>query len=248
MRHPLRGPYRYVFLDIGETLVRLEPPLHVVLAEEASRLGARVALPAVQRRAAAAYRATATEPSARRFTLTADSSSAFWRGLYAELGREFGVRDVESFSAVVFRRCTRFESYAVVSGGVDVLRRLNRMGLRVVAVSNWEGWLPKLLSWLGLEPFLQAQAVSGLVGAEKPDPAIFAWALRRIRAKPAQVVHVGDSYALDVEGARAAGLDAIWLTDDAPADPGCPVIGRLDELPAVLRPYVDRPAWALPDA
>jgi putative hydrolase of the HAD superfamily len=52
---------------------------------------------------------------------------------------------------------------------------------------------------------------SALVGFEKPDPRIFATALTRTASDPARTVHVGDVYAADVLGARAAGLPAVLL-------------------------------------
>jgi FMN phosphatase YigB (HAD superfamily) len=53
--------------------------------------------------------------------------------------------------------------------------------------------------------------VSGDLGAGRPDPRIFAEALRAAGARPADAVMVGDNVAKDVEGALAAGLDAVWI-------------------------------------
>ncbi len=46
---------------------------------------------------------------------------------------------------------------------------------------------------------------------EKPDPAIFAGALRLGGATAAATVFVGDSPVYDVAGAKAAGMRAIWV-------------------------------------
>ena len=53
----------------------------------------------------------------------------------------------------------------------------------------------------------------------------------------AEAVHVGDNFAEDVEGATAAGIEAVWLRrrDDAsvaerPASTAVRVIATLDEL------------------
>ncbi|MED5621536.1 HAD family hydrolase [Ideonella sp. BN130291] len=48
-------------------------------------------------------------------------------------------------------------------------------------------------------------------GVGKPDPRIFHEACRRLGVAPHEVLHVGDDWMLDVEGARAAGLHAAWL-------------------------------------
>ena len=50
-------------------------------------------------------------------------------------------------------------------------------------------------------------------GISKPDPAIFHRALDRLRVDPARAVFVGDHPDVDVAGARAAGMFAIWRRD-----------------------------------
>ena len=45
----------------------------------------------------------------------------------------------------------------------------------------------------------------------KPDPRIFAIALERLGCAAADAVMIGDSWPADIEGARAAGVRAIWF-------------------------------------
>ena len=58
------------------------------------------------------------------------------------------------------------------------------------------------------------------VRAFKPHPEIFEKALEVSGCKPSEVLHVGDSYVSDVEGARAAGIDAILVDREGTAQ--CP--------------------------
>ena len=51
-------------------------------------------------------------------------------------------------------------------------------------------------------------------GIEKPDPQIFRIAATKAGCEPDQMVHVGDWLEVDVAGAQAAGLRAIWLNRD----------------------------------
>ena len=46
------------------------------------------------------------------------------------------------------------------------------------------------------------------VGACKPDPRIFAEAVRRAGVTASEILHVGDSWMWDVEGARGYGMGA----------------------------------------
>ncbi len=57
-------------------------------------------------------------------------------------------------------------------------------------------------------------------GVEKPDPRIFAVAAERAGCARAQLLHVGDSLATDVAGARGAGVVAVWLNRDGSKNPG----------------------------
>lgn len=78
-------------------------------------------------------------------------------------------------------------------------------------------------------------------GVGKPDPRIFHEACRRLGCAPAEVLHVGDDWTLDVLGARSAGLQAAWLCRDPAGEPpeACPDVWRvrdLGELAARLAP------------
>jgi len=63
----------------------------------------------------------------------------------------------------------------------------------------------------GLDRHIATIVVSGEIGFWKPEPAIFEGALRRLNVPASAASHVGDSYASDVVGARAAGVMPVWL-------------------------------------
>lgn len=122
----------------------------------------------------------------------------------------------------------RFRPFA---DAVPALRAARKRGLRLVVVSNWDASLREMLARVGLAPRVDGVIASAAVGAAKPDSAIFAAALELARVAPEEAVHVGDSLAEDVAGARAAGLAAIWLNRDGQdVPPGVASVRRLDEL------------------
>jgi HAD superfamily hydrolase (TIGR01549 family) len=63
----------------------------------------------------------------------------------------------------------------------------------------------------GLDTFVDVLVVSEEAGVPKPDAAIFALALERLGCAAHEAVMVGDSWAADVIGARAAGIRPIWF-------------------------------------
>ncbi len=72
----------------------------------------------------------------------------------------------------------------------------------------------------------------------KPAPDIFALSLRAVSGQPSTAVHVGDDVTLDVMGAHAAGMRAIWVTSTPDRSPGRQmadaVIATMQDLPAAV--------------
>lgn len=121
------------------------------------------------------------------------------------------------------------------------LATLRRAGYRMGLVSN-VSLLPHLmradLDRLGIASYLDASVFSSEVGVRKPDPRIFAEALRRIDASPAETVFVGDRLYDDVGGAKAVGMRTVltrqFRTEEDPEIEPDWVIGHIRELPGAL--------------
>ena len=67
------------------------------------------------------------------------------------------------------------------------------------------------LSGSGLEPYFETLTVSEEVGVKKPNPEIFYYALRKANAKPEESIVIGDEMAVDIDGARVAGIDQVFF-------------------------------------
>ncbi len=85
-------------------------------------------------------------------------------------------------------------------------------------------------------------------GYGKPDPRIFRRAARTLGTAPARLVHIGDCWHADVEGARQVGATAVWYRGlfgrypdpgqaefERDADDGDPAVWRVDRFPDVVR-------------
>jgi len=138
----------------------------------------------------------------------------------------------------------RFSAFA---DAAPALRALRRRGLRLVVASNWDASLAEVLERAGLGPLVDAVVSSAEVGAPKPAPELFAAALERAGVPASRALHVGDSIAGDVEGARAAGLRTVLMVRDDPLGaavralqgapegaPAVPTIGDLRELRSLV--------------
>ncbi len=124
---------------------------------------------------------------------------------------------------------------------VDALTELRRRGYSLGVVSNADGRIEGDLERRGLYRYFATVVDSHVVGVEKPAPGIFEIALERMGAHPEEAMYVGDVFAIDVVGARRAGLEAVLL-DTLGRYPGkidCRCIGKLsdllDMLPAIVK-------------
>jgi len=106
-------------------------------------------------------------------------------------------------------------------------RELVAQGVPLAVLSNSEGKLDELIDEMGLSQLFVTIADSGRLGMEKPDREIFEWVAVRLGVPLAEIVHIGDSRAADVDGALAAGMRAVWYTptgdcaDDSPRVRAC---------------------------
>lgn len=109
----------------------------------------------------------------------------------------------------------------------DVAEALERLGRRFVLFGLTNGNAE--LGATGLSAHLAGSVGARECGVAKPDARIFHAACARLGLAPAQVLHVGDDWALDVVGARRAGLHSAWVRrPDAAHRPG-PADGRPDD-------------------
>lgn len=131
-----------------------------------------------------------------------------------------------------------------------LVRYLNEVGFPVVIITDTSrsgfAWKTFLEEAGGIR--LTHVVASTDVGACKPDSRIFTEAVKRAGVPFSDVLHVGDSWEWDVEGARGSGMGAAlyrglwsryWDPDDPRKNPpandlSIPRIDHLSEVPILL--------------
>ena len=225
-----------VFLDAGNTLVGMDLEL---LAERLATRGLS-ASPARIGRAEAAARPAVSRRLAEGVSSEARDTFTFYiRSTLQKLDLEQDASlDLDAVAADLARELkslvtTRALWSRVLPGVPEALAALRELGCRLLVVSNSDGSIERGLVDMGLAAFFDGVVDSAVVGVEKPDPRIFRQALALAGSAPERTAHVGDLYAVDVVGARAAGLHGILLDpyDDWP-DVDCP---RFADLSALAR-------------
>jgi putative hydrolase of the HAD superfamily len=102
--------------------------------------------------------------------------------------------------------CTPFDDVA------PVIAALRERGVAMGLVTNGPSSLQRAkIKTLGIGDAMGVIAISGELGIEKPDRAIFDHALAAIGCGAAETWFVGDHPVLDVAGASEAGLTAFWV-------------------------------------
>lgn len=212
---------RAVLFDVVGTLLHLREPVGKTYARLARDLGLEGSEAALQRAFVHAFRAM--PPMVFPHLPPADAAErerGWWRDLVERTFLESGSAEsrtaaapaFDSFFARVFDHFAGAQAWTCTHDAREVLARLRERGLRTGVVSNFDHRLPALLDRLGLRPLLDVVVLPADAGAAKPDPAIFAFALRRLGLPAGNVVYVGDDEVDDLQGAAALGMHAIDAT------------------------------------
>jgi len=199
---------RAVFFDVGGTLVHID---HARVARAVREVLGREL--AVDDFAAAEYAGRAAMEAfiaGHPSSTDAHRWDANFRGMLDALGVS-GDAFQRVVPALVAAHRQRHLWSVVPPGTVEALDALIAAGWYVGCVSNADGKVDRLLDDLGLLGRLRFVIDSGVVGIEKPDPRIFAMAVERAGIPAEQTYYVGDIYAIDVIGARNAGLVPVLL-------------------------------------
>lgn len=221
---------RVLLIDGLGTLVWLHPPAPALMRELAVRFGVHVSEDQAQRALAAEigfYRRHLgdgrDEPSLAELRRRC---AAALRAALPHSDRLQAV-DLDALT-VALLESLRFEAFADAR---EALLAARRRGVRVVVVSNWDVSLIEVLERIGLAPLLHGVVTSAAIGAGKPAAAIFEHALAVGGAPAAEALHVGDSVADDVQGARASGIRALLVhRGAAPPPEGVEAIASLAQL------------------
>jgi putative hydrolase of the HAD superfamily len=167
---------------------------------------------------------------------------AYWRDTWSEALAATGVHEARvADAALALYVRYRHEHYRLYDDALPALQALGG-AYKLAVITNGPGTTQRdKLRHLQLEPLFDACVISGEVGYNKPGAAIFEHTLRQLGVAAGEALHIGDSLANDVAGARGAGLRAVWLNrkgvlrpPDAPApDVEIASLAELKELLAI---------------
>lgn len=182
--------------DVWPVIMRAEQRMYDFLAQRYPRVVASMTLEMMR---------TAREQTAAAHPQMRHDFTFLRKQTLREHAREFGYAEAmveEAFDAFIQAR-NEVDLYDDVLPALEQLRGRYRL----FTASNGNADLAKI----GLAHFFERTVAARHVGALKPDPAIFHKVIEGTDLQAPEVVYVGDDPHLDVEGARGAGMQAIWI-------------------------------------
>ena len=194
---------RAVTFDAGRTLLEPSPSVGVVYAQAARTAGFGSFLPdELEMRFRKAWSARGAF----------DYSRSSWALLVQSVfeGLTPAAADDPLFSAI-WKRFSEPDAWHVYPDVRPCLAALESSGIRMAVLSNWDERLHEVLRGVGLSSAFDFVLPSVEGPAPKPDSRLFHLASQRLGLPPESILHVGDGWQEDFEGARAAGFQARWL-------------------------------------
>lgn len=191
---------RAVTFDAGGTLIEPWPSVGAVYSEMAQRFGLTCPAEGLNAGFARAWKGR-TKFAYERHE---------WFEIVQQSFAGFGDVSPSLFDAI-YNRFTERAAWRIFDDVLPALEQLAQRGIRTAVLSNWDDRLGPLLDTLELSRHFDPIIVSSAIGAHKPDQQIFQKALHALGLEPGEVLHVGDSEAEDIEGARRAGLHALRI-------------------------------------
>lgn len=186
--------------DIWPVIVRAEQAMYAFLAERYPRVVANTTIEAMR---AARERVALEHPQMqhdfsflRKQALRDHARLAGYQETLAE----------EAFEIFIAAR-NQIDLYDDVLPGLAMLSQRYRLS----TASNGNADLAKV----GIAHWFERSISAREVGALKPDPVIFQKIIEGSDLEPGEVLYVGDDPALDVVGARGAGMRTAWINRDA---------------------------------
>jgi FMN phosphatase YigB (HAD superfamily) len=188
-----------IFFDVGNTL--LFPRREITLGP----LHQRGILPGAEQ-----LRTLEAQIKRRFDGLKSDGKAdhGFWYMFYTQLLQDLGSED-DTLRDVLVRTIRTSGNWSEVRPGTrEVLLDLGRR-YRLGVISNADGKIAEVLEKCGIVDCFETITDSGLVGHEKPHPAIFQTALRSMGAAAKSSLYVGDVYSVDYVGATSVEMEAV---------------------------------------
>ncbi len=150
----------------------------------------------------------------------ADMAASHNRLLYCQKTLEYLGVNPMPFSLRMYEAYwgTFLEKMRLFDGVREFVDRMREQGITMMICTDLTAHIQhRKIEALGLVEDIKYLVTSEEAGKEKPAPEMFALCLKKLGVEPAEVCYIGDSPAKDVEGAEAAGMQAVQFYPQQPS-------------------------------
>lgn len=229
---------RFVFFDHGGTLAYLNKDTPQIVQEILTESGYKLSLKQItdaDKKAEAYWQERYQKlPRGLRFNDYIISDS--YKELLSHLDVKHGLGELASKIASEWHDRAGITLYPDT---IPCLEELKQLGLQmgVITQTLWteEEFRRLHLKREGIEDYFDLVLTTESIGIDKPDTRLYLKAAYLAGRSPQEILHVGDSYELDVKGARSANMRAILIVrNERPTSHDCEAICSLHQLPQLI--------------
>jgi putative hydrolase of the HAD superfamily len=204
-----------VAFDAVGTIIDCEPSVSAVYADVASKHGSQLTETDVRSRLGKAMAVFDQDSAANDFQTTEPKEFELWKEVVRRV-----VDDVEGFNTFFDELYERFGQpgvWRVFDEVAETFERLNEIGMRIVIASNFDKRLHRVCDAYPELAGIKTRVISSEVGYRKPSKQYYNAVVNACGCAASEILMVGDTPSNDVEGAIAAGLNAVLIdrTKDA---------------------------------
>ncbi|MBR6492739.1 MAG: YjjG family noncanonical pyrimidine nucleotidase [Paludibacteraceae bacterium] len=124
--------------------------------------------------------------------------------------------------------------FSVLPGASEVVRELAKKYPLTIISNGFKEVQYYKFAHSGLAECFAHTIISEEVGINKPQPEIFQIALEKNNVTADEAIMIGDSYSSDIQGAKNAGIDQIWLHQGEADETATYIVSELSEVFKIL--------------
>jgi putative hydrolase of the HAD superfamily len=192
--------FTVLFFDVGNTLLFPKREVMLLPLHERGVFPAEELLLEVERETKHAFDELQEKDSS--------VDHGFWHIYYSRLLDRLGMPDELTCRHLVSRTRISANWCEIRPGTREALLRLKEK-YRLAVISNADGKIADVLARCGIADCFETITDSGIVGKEKPHPAIFEAALKGMKVTADESLYIGDVYSVDYLGATRAGMHGV---------------------------------------
>lgn len=208
---------RTLFFDVGFTLLYSSPSDLEICQQVCGRMGLDLRQEELEARLGeveaffvshmrAHPHVWASEVTIREFWIT------YYTRMLQPLAKAYDEKRLRELAHAITREYDLHTSWQMYSDVLPTLQALRASGKYTLgAISDWSPALGPILQRLQLNRYFDCLLISAVHRHSKPAAALYEAALERTNAIADYAMHIGDSYHLDVLGARAVGMTPVLL-------------------------------------